>query len=88
MTKYYPIYRKIQSPSKVLIVHKRRGRERMRSAWEIENNCKGRWGAMCRSNFSYSVNTSTKWEEVTCLRCLQKGEIYYGYTPTAEQLRK
>lgn len=79
MTKYYPIYRHIQTPTRTLIVHKRVGRSRIRTKWEIENGYRGRWATLCRSNFAYNVNVTTKWEEVTCLRCLQKGEIYYGY---------
>jgi hypothetical protein len=76
----YPIYRKVQLPTAVLIVHRRVGRSRIRSLYDIRWGSKGRWGTVCRSNFSYNVNVTTKWEEVTCLRCLKKGEIYGEYS--------
>jgi hypothetical protein len=68
----YPIYRKVQLPSAVLIVHKRTGRGRIRSLYDIKLGHKGYWGTVCSSNRS-PVNVTTKWEEVTCLRCLKKG---------------
>lgn len=78
----YPIYRKIQSPTRTIIVHKRVGRSRVKSASDIRMGWRGKWATLCRSNFAYNVNVTTKWEHVTCLRCLKKGELYYGINNT------
>lgn len=56
----------------VVIVHRRKGREKVRSDYERDMGYSGKWKTVCQLWTTYGVNTTTKDNEVTCLRCLRR----------------
>lgn len=60
----YPNYRMVATKSRTIIVHKRRGRSKSY----------GLWRPYCGQYVSMGVNTSGKWEEVNCFKCLKRGD--------------
>lgn len=67
------IQRVRQIKTNTIIVHRRVGRSRIRSKYDIAGGFRGYWGTLCRSNLS-EVNTTTDIQKVTCMRCLKKME--------------
>lgn len=56
----------------VVVVHRRKGRERVRSASDRALGYPGHWAVLCGRYIVYGVNTTTKDEEVTCMHCLKR----------------
>lgn len=63
-----------QIKTDIVIVHRRKGRSRIRSKYDIQFNTKGKWALLCGgwTTGDYQVNVTTKDSEVTCLKCLKR----------------
>lgn len=58
-----------------VIVHRRKGRTRIRSKFDIEYGYRGRWGTLCNVyNRWADINVTTDIEKVTCSKCLKRME--------------
>lgn len=68
----YAIYRVRQIKTNEIIVHRRKGRSRIRSKYDIAGGWRGKWGTACRAWTTSGVNVTTKDNEVTCMRCLKR----------------
>lgn len=65
-----------QLKSEVVIVHRRKGRERVRSYYDRQFGHIGKWRTLCSVYTTYGVNTTTNDAEVTCMHCLKRmGEL-------------
>ena len=60
-------------PIPVVVVHRRKGRSRIKSKYDIQFGTKGKWDIVCGNWNNGAINTTTDWQEVTCLKCLKKG---------------
>ena len=70
----YAIYRVRQVKTNTIIVHRRVGRARIRSIYDIAGGWRGKWGTLCRAWTTSGVNVTTDNTKVTCLRCLKRIE--------------
>lgn len=63
-----------QIKTNTVIVHRRKGRERVRSKYDIEFNHPGKWRVLCGQWITRDVNTTTDISQVTCMKCLKRME--------------
>lgn len=61
-----------QLKSEVVIVHRRKGRERVRSYYDRELGYPGKWATLCSVYTTAGVNTTTDDTHVTCMHCLKR----------------
>lgn len=63
-----------QIRTNVVIVHRRAGRARIRSKYDVAYGGKGKWGLLCGRYTTGDVNTTTDASQVTCMTCLKRME--------------
>lgn len=68
----YAIYRQRQTKTNTIIVHRRVGRARVKSMYDIAGGWRGKWKTVCSAWTTSGVNVTTKVEQVTCMRCLKR----------------
>jgi len=61
-----------QVKTEVVIVHRRKGRERVRSKFDIQYGSVGKWAVLCGRYTTFGLNVTTKVEQVTCMHCLKR----------------
>jgi len=60
-----------QTKLDTIIVHRRKGRAKVRSKWDTAPGS-GKWATICGVWTTFGVNVTTDDSQVTCMHCLKK----------------
>jgi hypothetical protein len=66
--------RKRVTDTTVVVVHRRKGRQRIRSLTDKKYGHAGKWATVCSAWTTFGVNVTTNDLDVTCLKCLKRME--------------